>query len=244
MSPVPEPVEIPYGDAPQQFAVLTLPEGDGPFPVIAFIHGGFWRNPYDLSYAEAQAADAAANGFAAWNIEYRRVGDDGGGYPGTCEDVVAAIDALAQVDAPLDLSCVAVVGHSAGGHLALWLGQQEGLAVQPMLVVGQAPVVDFTASAELSDGAVAEFLGGSPDQVSERYAATDPTRLGPARTPQLIVHGGADDIVPVAHAARYLDLAGDRVVFCEFPGVDHFDVIDAGSETWQFVLDVIRERQQ
>ncbi len=232
---------IRYGAAPPQYAVLTLPAGEGPFPVIAFIHGGFWRNTYDLTLAEPQAASAVEHGYAAWNIEYRRTGDTGGGYPGTFHDIVDAIDALATLDAPLDLERVIVVGHSAGGHLSLWLGQQDGLVVTPMLVVGQAPVADFTASAALSRGAVSELRGGSPDAVPDRYEKSDPLRLLPLTVPQLIVHGGADDIGPASHADAYVDAAGDDLVFELFPAADHFDVIDAEGETWQFVLDFLVE---
>ena len=104
-----------YGDSPQQFGSLQLPKkaSEGPFPVIAFIHGGFWRSTYDSSLSEPQAADARSKGYATWNIEYRRVGHEGGGYPGTLDDIATAIDALARIDAPLDLDRVFVVGHSA-----------------------------------------------------------------------------------------------------------------------------------
>ena len=136
-----------YGDSPQQVGSLRLPidAGEGPFPVIAFIHGGFWRNTYDSSLSEPQAADARSKGYATWNFEYRRVGDEGGGYPGTLDDIATAIDALARIDAPLDLDRVFVVGHSAGGHLALWVGQRDDPVVVPQLVVGQAPVADLAA---------------------------------------------------------------------------------------------------
>ena len=162
-----------YGDAPQQFVELRVPEGDGPFPVIVFIHGGFWRNLYDASLSHAQAADARTHGYATWNIEYRRVGDDGGGYPGTLDDVAAAIDALARVDAPLDLERVVVVGHSAGGHLAFWVGQRDNPVVTPKLVVGQAPVADLANSLDLGRGAVEAFMGGSPDTIPEAYDVAD-----------------------------------------------------------------------
>lgn len=232
-----------YGDASPQFATLTLPRGDGPFPVIAFLHGGFWRNAYDLTLAAPQAADAVAHGYAAWNIEYRRIGDPGGGFPGTLEDVAVAMDLLADLEAPLDLDRVAVVGHSAGGHLALWVGQREQAVVTPILVVGQAPVADFAATADLSGGAVAEFMGGSADEQPDAYASTDPLRLLPVKVAQLIVHGDTDVHVPVEVVCDYVRAAGDGVLFREFVETDHFDVIDPGHESWQFVLAAIEERQ-
>ena len=228
-----------YGDAPQQFVELRTPDGDGPFPVIVFIHGGFWRNLYDLSLAYEQAADAREHGYATWNIEYRRVGDAGGGYPGTLDDVAAAIDAMALVDAPLDLDRVFVVGHSAGGHLALWVGQRDDPVVTPQLVVGQAPVADLTNSLELGRGAVEGFMGGLPDDIPDAYDAADPARRLPVKVPQLIVQGGKDDIVPLAFVEPYAAASGAELLV--FPDADHFDVISPDSPTWEAVLAAIAE---
>lgn len=230
-----------YGDAPQQFAELILPDadvhGDGPYPVVVFIHGGFWRNAFDLSLAQPQAADARANGYATWNIEYRRVGDPGGGYPGTLDDVGTAIDALARVNAPVDLSRVAVVGHSAGGHLALWVGQRDEPVVTPRLVIGQAPVADLGNSLELGRGAVIDFMGGTPEDLPDAYDAADPARRLPIRVPQLILQGAVDDIVPPAFVEPYAVVSGaDIIVFEE---TDHFHVIDPAHESWQAAIDAI-----
>ncbi|MEM9203929.1 MAG: alpha/beta hydrolase [Actinomycetota bacterium] len=230
-----------YGEAPQQFAELAIPDpwwfGHGPHPVIVFIHGGFWRNAYDLSLADPQAADARGKGYATWNIEYRRVGDPGGGYPATLDDVAAAIDALARVDAPLDLERVAVVGHSAGGHLALWVGQRDDPVVIPKLVVGQAPVADLGASIGLSSGAVVDLMGGTPDDIPEAYDRADPVRRLPIKVPQLILQGDADDIVPAALVTPYADRSGADIIV--FDSVDHFDVIDPANRSWGAALRAI-----
>ena len=229
-----------YGDAPQQFVEFALPElsvDDGPFPVIVFIHGGFWRNAYELDLARPQAADARANGYATWNIEYRRVGDPGGGYPGTLDDIATAIDALADMDAPIDLSRVAVVGHSAGGHLALWAGQRDAPVVTPTLVVGQAPVADLTNSLELGRGAVTDFMGCAPDDCKAAYEAADPALRLPIKVPQLIVQGARDDTVPPAFVEPYAEASGAEIIV--FDDVDHFDVIDPASPTWAAVLAAI-----
>lgn len=229
---------VEYGDAPQQVGQLRLPidGGEGPFPVIAFIHGGFWRNAFDSSLSEPQAADARSKGYATWNIEYRRVGDEGGGYPGTLDDIDTAIDALARIDAPLDLDRVFVVGHSAGGHLALWVGQRDDPAVTPRLVVGQAPVADLGGSLALGRGAVEAFMGGRPDQIPGAYDAADPARRLPVRVPQLIVHGLVDEIVPYGVVAPYVEAAGDGVTTLLFDDEGHFDVIEPMSASWEATL--------
>lgn len=241
-----------YGDDEHQFGDLDVPAGEGPFPVVVFIHGGFWRNAFGLDLAEPQAADALARGYATWNIEYRRVGDPGGGYPGTLLDVAAAIDHLASfgVDGRLDLERVAVVGHSAGGHLALWAGQRSRLpagapgadpVVVPKLVVGQAPVADLAGNLDLGGGAVVAFMGTTPERDPSAYDVADPARLLPVAVAQLIVQGADDSIVPVDRAEAYTALTGAADVELQvFAGSDHFDVIDPAHESWTAVIDRLR----
>ena len=239
---------ISYGDAPQQFGVLMVPPGDGSHPVVVLIHGGFWRNSFDLGLADPQAVDAVAAGYAVWNVEYRRVGDDGGGYPGTLLDIAAAVDHVARLadEHALDVDRVAVVGHSAGGHLALWVGQRSLLppvapgaepVVVPQLVVGQAPVADLGNALDLGGGAVAAFMGGDPAGLPDEYAVADPARLLPIDVPQLIVHGADDGIVPVDRTLAYQALADDpdNLEVLVFAGADHFAVIDPTHESWTAV---------
>lgn len=242
---------IAYGEGPQQFGDLTLPAGDGPFPVIVFLHGGFWRNAYGLELSEPQAGDAVAHGYAAWNVEYRRVGDDGGGYPGTLLDVAAAVDHLRLLAErhPLDLQRIAAVGHSAGGHLALWTGQRVRLRadaagasprVVPSVVVGQAPVADLAGNLDLGNGAVVDFMGATPEAAPDAYDIADPVRCLPIAVPQLIVHGADDTVVPVDRSDAYASLAGgDRLEVQVFAAADHFDVIDPAHESWAAALSVI-----
>jgi len=250
------PQRLGYGTEPKQFGELQTPEGAGPHAVVMFIHGGFWRSRWDLSLARPQAVDLAAEGVATWNIEYRGVGDQGGGFPGTLADVAAAIDHLSVlVDRyRLDPERVVVVGHSAGGHLAMWLGQRcrlragmvgESPLVVPRLVIGQAPVSDLHWAFErsLGSGAVLDMMGGSPDERPAAYAVADPARLLPPAVDQLIIHGDHDDDVPIGATRSYArlvasrDLAGDdttRVVLTveECEGADHFDVIDPSHDSW------------
>jgi acetyl esterase/lipase len=145
--PIDAGIRIPYGDAPEQFGELRVPAGAGPFPVVVVVHGGWWRSAYALTYAGHLAAALTADGFASWNIEYRRVGNPGGGYPGTLHDVTAALGKLREIarDYPLDLTRVVVTGHSAGGHIAAWLAAKQAhreldIFGEALPLVGAVPV--------------------------------------------------------------------------------------------------------
>jgi acetyl esterase/lipase len=256
------PVVAAYGPGPDQFLEVSLPVGEGPAPVVVVLHGGFWRARYGVELARPLAADLAARGWAAVAVEYRRVGA-GGGWPSTLTDVAAAIDALADADlvgedvaARLDLTDVTVVGHSAGGHLAAWAAGRGRLPagapgapprVPVTAVVSQAGVLDLTAAvaAELGSAATVEFLGGSPEELPDRYAAADPVRLLPTGVPVLCVHGEADTTVPLDQSERYAAAAaaaGDRVEVTVVPG-DHMVVIDVAGEAWRRTLDWLTARR-
>jgi acetyl esterase/lipase len=238
-----------YESGPDQFLELTLPDGAAPAPVVVVVHGGFWLPAYGIELARPLAADLAASGFAAVAVEYRRVGE-GGGWPGTLEDVAAALDTLAGLPetARLDLTDVTAVGHSAGGQLAAWLAGRHllpagapgaGPRVRVTAAALQAGVLDLTAAhdQELGSGAVRAFLGGAPAEVPDRYAAADPVRLLPTGATVLCVHGAADDDVPVEQSERYAAAAaaaGDRVELRVVPG-DHMTLIDPASSAWATV---------
>lgn len=237
----PAPV-VRYGDHPDQVANLHLPAGDdGLWPVVVLVHGGFWRERWDRTTTTPLARDLAQRGYLAWNLEYRRVGQVGGGWPGTFEDVSAGVDALEQVE-HADRAHVVTVGHSAGGHLALWLAARRAPRVRVCAAVSLAGVADLEGGARenLGNGAVEALLGGAPDQVPERYAATSPTALVPLGVPQLLVHGAGDTTVPPQQSsgyARTARAAGDDIDLVEVPGADHFDVIDPGHAAWAAVLE-------
>ena len=226
-------------------ANLHLPAREGgPWPCVVLVHGGFWRSGWDRTLMTPLAIDLASRGVAAWNVEYRRVGQPGGGWPGTFEDVSAAVDHLVGIE-QVDESRVATCGHSAGGHLALWLVARHRLTggvgaepkVRPVAAVSQAGVADLERGwrDDLGDGAVEGLLGPLADG-SELFGRTSPAALSPIGVPQLLVHGSEDDVVPVsqsrAHAER--DPLAELV---ELEGADHFDVIDLGHRGWQAVLE-------
>jgi acetyl esterase/lipase len=246
-----QPLVHRYGAGPDRFLELSLPDGPGPAPVAVVLHGGFWRPAYGIELARPLAADLAGAGFAAVAVEYRRVGA-GGGWPGTLDDVAAALDRLAGLPdvSRLDLTDVTAIGHSAGGQLAAWLAGRHRLPpgapgaaprVRVTAAVLQAGVLDLAAAAaqRLGNGAVLDLLGGGPGEVPERYAAADPVRLLPTGAAVLCVHGAADDVVPVEQSERYAAAAaaaGDRVELRVVPG-DHMAMIDPASLAWATARD-------
>jgi acetyl esterase/lipase len=239
---------VSYGEHPDQVANLHLPNGDGPFPVVVLVHGGFWRYGWDRTLMTPLALDLARRGIAAWNIEYRRVGGDGG-WPATFADVAAAVDALAERDEPLDLARVAAIGHSAGGHLALWAAARPGLPegapgaaprVRLTAAVAQAGAVDLHAVAHrgLSNGAAHELLGGRPEDVPERYELASPARRLPLGVPLLLTHGEDDANVPIEISREFADAAraaGDDCTLVTVPG-GHFEHLDPDSDVFQAVV--------
>jgi acetyl esterase/lipase len=215
-------VIAPYGDHPSQVAERFEPAGE-PRGAVVLLHGGFWRASYDRHLMDELCRDLAARGWAAWNLEYRRLGA-GGGWPHTFEDVEAGIRAVGTP--------VVAVGHSAGGHLALWAAAW-GLVTH---AVSQAGVTDLAEAARLglSRGVVDELVP------PEALHLASPAALLPLGVPQLLVHGEEDDTVPVElsrayHAAAVA--AGDRVDLVTLPGVGHYEHLDPASAAWRAVIE-------
>jgi acetyl esterase/lipase len=246
-------LRIAYGDDPNQFGELRLPAGAGPHPVLVFLHGGFWRALYDLAYARPLCADLTQHGFATWNLEYRRVGQVGGGWPGTLADVAAGMDQLRTLAEahPLDLARVVTMGHSAGGHLALWAAARHRLppdhtlrGSDPLVVqvaISLAGVTDLGLGAQmhLGGGAVQALLGGAPEDVPDRYALASPRALLPLGVKQILVNGTADETVPSVLSSTYhtaARTAGDDATLHLLPGVGHFAVAETGTEAWATVM--------
>lgn len=233
---------ISYGDAPQQFGELRIPSGDGPFPVFILIHGGCWLAAFDLTYCTRLAAWLTANGFATWTIEFRRLGDAGGGWPGTFLDVAHAADALREVakTKPINTRRVYAAGHSAGGQLALWLANRSKLARESELfveapieirgVLGLAAITDLyeyrKGPARSCHASVEPLLGGAPETVERRYSETSPMQRLPLGVPQVFIQGERDPIVSPASVRAYVTAstkAGDRATLLALPKAGHFE---------------------
>ncbi|GEL97499.1 alpha/beta hydrolase family protein [Cellulomonas terrae] len=240
-----------YGTHPDQVVDVTFPQGAGRPPLVVLLHGGFWRVAYDRAHLRVVADALTAEGFAVANVEYRRVGG-GGGWPATFSDVGDAIEAVqtALVDR-VDLGSVAYLGHSAGGHLALWAAVRDRLPPGAPGRAGRAPavrgVVALAPAADLAEvdrlglsgGAVRELLGGSPTAVPDRFAATDPAVLGAPAATTVVVHGVLDDLVPIEVSRSYRDRTGASLI--EVSGTGHFELIDPESAAWPVVLTALRE---
>ena len=230
------PQPLRYGTSPSQEGDLYHPGVHRP-PVVCLLHGGFWRTPYGREQLAAVAADLAGRGYAVWNLGYRRLGEAGGGWPGTLDDVAAGLDHLATLvreGIDLDLDRLAVAGHSAGGQLALWLGARTA-GLRSRAVAGLAAAVDLRALWErgLGNQAAGAFLGGSPSQQADRYAAASPRERLPLGVPQLILHGEQDGDLPIAIARDYTEAArraGDAIEFVPLACMGHMDPLDPRSE--------------
>jgi acetyl esterase/lipase len=250
--PAPPPdLQIRYGRLPEHVADVRWPSTDAPHPpLVVVVHGGFWRSEYDRTHTGPQCAGLAEAGYVVAAIEYRRTGQAGGGWPGTFEDVDAALRAVPGLVAaaaqperrPVDVERTVLLGHSAGGHLVAWAATRGHPGV--VAAVSLAGVLDLTLADRLSlddaagGPAVHALLGGGLDAQPERYAASDPTRLGVPVVPVVALHGDQDQTVPLALSESYCTATGQRLVV--LPGVEHFALIDPLSTAWPSVLDAVR----
>lgn len=249
---MPTPLTIPYGAGVHHFGQLWLPDRAAPAagrPVVTLIHGGFWRSKWALDLMDPMAASLTNDGCAVWNIEYRRVGHEGGGWPGTGDDVIDALHHLGVIagEHDLDLGRHAVVGHSAGGHLALWSTMSGRLQINTSLALGLAPVSDLHDGwvNEVGNGAISDLLGGTPSEVPDRYNEASPAALlnsANDRCRQAIMQGTADEAVPVDHVRAYVEKANASPIapsYDEFEGIAHMELIDPDHEVWSTTRDRI-----
>lgn len=257
---LPPPGErIAYGRDAAQFGELRVPKGRGPFPVLMLIHGGCWLSDFDYVYMSHLAAAITADGYATWTIEYRRLGDSGGGWPQTFLDAGGALDALREI-APahrLDLQRVAAAGHSAGGQLALWLAARPRLPASSDIrgrdplplrgAIGLAAITDLAqyriGPADSCHASVDPLLGGTPDTQPARYAQTSPRALLPIGVPQWLIQGQRDPIVSAASVSDYVRAAtqaGDTVTELKFDA-GHFDAAAPDGEAFKALQRALRE---
>lgn len=258
--PAPAPVaRVAYGEGPHTFGELRLPPGPGPHPVAVVVHGGCWLSMAGLDYMDPFALALNEMGWATWSLEFRRIDQPGGAWPGILEDVAAGADFLRELagDHALSLDRVVAVGHSSGGHLALWLAARHRLPPDPAGgprlrgddplpvagVVGLAPIADlrdFTQYSRCGPTIVADFLGGAMDE--DRLRLSDPASLAPTGVPQLLLLGALDPIVPPAHGAVAAGRgreAGDPVEMKTVEEAGHFELVAPWAAPWGVVAEVL-----
>jgi len=248
------PVHIAYGVDPLNVGELRRPKGPGPHPVVVVLHGGCWGNFYGLDLMHDMSEALTAEGLATWNVEYRRLGDLGSDYPNTLLDVGLAVDHLRKLapEYALDLTKVTTVGHSAGGHLAVWVAARQKLdpknplhGTDPLPIrtaIALAGVLDLEESINLGvcSGTAAKLLQGSPAEVPNRYAEASPRSLLPIGVSQVLVHGTSDSLVPFVMSEHYVTAAKAaveaKITLVPVDGGDHFDVITPSSPKWPSVM--------
>ncbi len=244
-----------YGDDPLQFGELRLPKTKGKHPVVVVVHGGCWFAEYDLHHLAAFSDALTKLGVATWTIEYRRIGDKGGAWPGTFQDVAKGTDYLREVAKkyPLNLRRVVVIGHSAGGQLALWLAARKNLpktselySAHPLPLVGVvslAGISDLKKYRPNCDESVTKLLGGSPAEFADRYQQTSPIELLPLKVPTILMHGKQDRIVPIELGREFQQSAkrkGDDVTLLTLDTTGHFDWISPVAPVWEIVTTSVR----
>ncbi|HWR14021.1 MAG TPA: alpha/beta hydrolase [Terriglobales bacterium] len=230
-----------YGDDPFQFADIRRPKRGGPSQAVMMIHGGFWRAKYDLEHTGVFCAALTDAGFTTVNLEYRRVGNPGGGWPGTVEDIQSAYKFFRQDAKEWGFKKIVVMGHSAGGHLALCLAAKE-----PTLdgAISLAGVLDLQKAYDLhlSNDAVVEFMGGTPAQSADRYREASPFDLR-ITVPQVVITGSADEVVPPEFSRRYVAekrSKGEKVELVEIAEADHMAMVDPRTKAFPEILKAVK----
>lgn len=248
--PAPAPdVTVAYGPHPDQVADLRRPTGAGPAKrLVIVVHGGFWRAEYDRRHTAPLATALARLGYPVAQIEYRRTGQPGGGWPGTMADILTGVSELPRLTAEAFPGAVAagpplLIGHSAGGQLALYAAATLPAVVGEVLAL--APVANLAEAyrLDLDTGAVAALLGGGPTEVPDRYAACDPRSLPPSKSRTVVMHGALDQQVPITMSREFVAArraTGGNVHLLELTNCEHFGLIDPESTAWPEVVLALR----
>lgn len=257
----PNPSErLPYGGSPYQFVELFQPRGLGPFPVVVLIHGGCFKNQYQgMPQMRGIAGALSSQGIAVWSIEYRGIDEPGGGYPGSFQDVNAALDMLAvqAENRHFDIARIIAVGHSSGAYLALWtagrsrvpasspLHDSQSISVRNVVALGG--LGDLRPYAESLQNAcgysISQVTGVSSAARQDVYADTTPIELSPNGSHTVFVNGELDNLATPQEAQGYADRVrrrGDAAETVVLPGASHFDEVSITSASWPVVLGVIR----
>ena len=221
------------------------------------IHGGFWQSVYNLSHIGHLCTALTSKGIITCNLEYRRLGNPGGGWPGTFQDVSLATDHILErisSDPRVNTARTAVLGHSAGGHLALWLVGRHRIPKGSPLhgvpkyrlggAVSLAGVCDLRTAwkQRLGDGVITRLMGGTPDHYPDRYDAASPIELLPTGTRQVLIHGSIDHVVPASQSEKFVEKAeqlGDHPALAKLEGIGHFELIDPESDAWSTVVGAV-----
>ena len=249
-----------YGVEPYQFGLLRLPEGSGPHPLIIAIHGGCYLSAYDIGHFAPFEQALADEGYAVWSLEYRRVGNEGGGWPNSFLDVAKGIDFARELVGRerlnLDADRVYTAGHSAGANYAIWAAARAGMdpgsdlyVADPLPITGVLGLAPAATLSELQStgvcgGVIDSLLGGAAEDFPDRYDMVSPMRLMPDGVPQRLVIGALDEGWAPAGRAYYEAAISDgdsEVTKVEAPESGHFEMIAPGSTTWPIVLEELRE---
>jgi acetyl esterase/lipase len=261
--PVPS-AHIAYGPEPSQYVELFRPVGGGPFPVAIIIHGGCFTKRFGgIEQLRGMAGALSSQGIAVWSVEYRRLDEPGGGYPGTFADVNAAVDMLAASASAqhLDLNRVVAVGHSVGGYLALWIAARERLPAGSVLnaphpvhvkrVVSLGGTGDLrpqTTFGRTACGYALEAITGSPSEARpDVYADTTPAQLLPNGSRTVLINGQFDDYSAPREAEQYAEVvrrSGDRIDTLVLPAASHYDEVAVSSPAWKLILPQIQQALQ
>lgn len=229
-------ISIKYGNEKSQFGELHLPKTNS-IGIICLLHGGFWKMPYGLEQFDEVAKVLLGMDYCVWNIEYRRTGETNYEWTNVFDDVKHAINKLIDIKNAHDnvnLNNIYVIGHSAGGHLAVWLNSQD-IKVNVNKFIALSPILDLERAyyENSGDGSVERLLQGKPNEFPERYLYSSPIKLCKRNSSELIIHGKMDDYVPLEWSKLYHELFFTNSHLVELPNCGHMDFIDPKSDAFE-----------